>query len=213
MTDLIHHDVEQNTDEWMGLRAGKITSSAVSDLMANSHKPFGEPAKKYASKLAIERITGKPCQSGYSNAHMQRGHEQEPIAIAKYEEITLSPVSRGGFYERGDIGDSPDGIVEDGLVEVKSVIATSHYKTIKRQSFDPAYKWQLAFKLYVTQKPWVDFVSYCQDYPDDKQIFIYRCKKEDFECLFSTMQMRVDQFSAEIDICSKIINESSYINQ
>ena len=70
-------DVNQNTDEWFQMRCGKLTSSKLGTIMANFGKAFGDPAKKYAVNIAIEQITGSPISSDYTNADMQRGHDQE----------------------------------------------------------------------------------------------------------------------------------------
>ena len=56
--NMIFHDVEQNTDDWQALRCGKATASNFALFMANFGKPFGEPAKKYALQIALERING-----------------------------------------------------------------------------------------------------------------------------------------------------------
>ena len=53
----IFHDVEQNTEEWYQLRLGKITSSNFGAIMANDGKDFGDHAKKYAVRTALESIT------------------------------------------------------------------------------------------------------------------------------------------------------------
>ena len=84
------YDVEQNTDAWLQLRAGKLTSSNLGKVMANYGKAFGDPAKKLAVQIAIEQITGKPQESGYSNDHMDRGHEQEPIARIAASQMAAS---------------------------------------------------------------------------------------------------------------------------
>ena len=44
------YDIEQNSDDWFALRAGKITASKLGVVMANQGKAFGEPAKKYAQE-------------------------------------------------------------------------------------------------------------------------------------------------------------------
>ena len=117
------HNVQQNEDEWYYLRSRKITSSALSCAMANYGKAFGEPAKKYAINIAVEQITGEPISSDYSNSHMDRGHEEEPLARAMYEQEYFCEVTNGGFYEDGDVGCSPDGLVnDDGVIEIKSAI-------------------------------------------------------------------------------------------
>ena len=69
-------DCQQNTDEWLDMRAGKVTGSAIGKIMANYGKSFGEPAKKLAVDIAVERITGKRITTNdYKNSHMERGHE------------------------------------------------------------------------------------------------------------------------------------------
>jgi hypothetical protein len=118
------HDVQQNTDEWQALRLGKATASNFACFMANYGKAFGDPAKRYALQIALERLTGKKAEFSFSNEHMERGHEQEPVAKMLYAEETLREVLNGGFFDCGEYGDSPDGLVgEHGVVEVKSVIA------------------------------------------------------------------------------------------
>ena len=176
---MIFHDVEQNTDAWLELRLGKITASKYGVIMANEDKSFGEPAKRYALQLALERITGNKAEFSFSNEHMERGHEQEPIARLLYEEERFIEITNGGFFDHGEYGDSPDGLVgRDGVIEIKSVIAPTHYDTLLRNSFDPAYRWQLIGHLDGTGRNWVDFVSYCAEFPSDKQLIVHRLHKE-----------------------------------
>ena len=105
------------SDEWFDLRGGRLTSSKLGVIMANFGKSFGEPAKKYAVNIAIEQITGNPIASTYTNDHMQRGHDQEPIARMMYESEQFCDVTNGGFFESEFIGCSPDGLVgDDGVI-------------------------------------------------------------------------------------------------
>ena len=174
------HDVEQNSEEWENLRLGKITSSSFNIIMANYGKAFGEPAKKYALKLALERIKNCKSEYNYSNAHMERGHEQEPIARMLYEDLYFTEVTNGGFFDCGFYGDSPDGLVDnDGVIEIKSVIDTTHYANIKRGSIDPSYKWQVIGHLDCTGREWCDFISYCADFPETSQLIVYRIYRKD----------------------------------
>jgi hypothetical protein len=169
-------DIQQGSDDWLDKRAGKLTGSAIGDIMANYGKAFGNPAHKLAVKLAIEQITGKPIPSEYTNAHMERGHEQEPIARALYEKSYFCEVANGGFFDNGKTGSSPDGRVidENGIIEIKSVIYSVHYDNIKRRSFDPNYKWQYLFNLRETGADWIDTISFCADFPDDSKLYVYR---------------------------------------
>jgi len=206
------YDIEQNSDIWFAKRAGKLTSSNLGKVMANFGKAFGEPAKKLAVQIAIEQITGQPISNDYSNAHMERGHEQEPIARMLYEEETFSTVSNGGFYGSDTLGCSPDGLVFDcGVIEIKSVIESVHYANVKRQNVDPAYRWQCIGNLKLTGRDWLDFVSYSANYPDDKQLFIYRLNKDDYSKEFQMIDDRVEQFLELVRTTKQSILESSYI--
>ncbi len=200
------HDVKQNTDEWLDLRMGKLTGSAIGKVMANYGKAFGDPAKKYAVTLACEQLTGRRGFESYSNAHMERGHEQEPLARARYEDEHFIEVTNGGFFDCGNKGCSPDGLVsDDGLVEIKSVIATVHYANIKRGTVDPAYKWQHYFNLYHTKRDWIDFVSYCADFPEQTQLYTYRIYADDCAEQFEQMNERINEFFELVETVKETI--------
>lgn len=192
---MIWHDVEQNGEEWDALRLGKATASNFGLIMANEGKAFGEPAKRYALQLALEQIKGCKSEFGFSNEHMERGHEQEPIARMLYEEMNFVDVDNGGFFDHETYGDSPDGLVgQDGLVEIKSVIAATHYSTLTRGSFDPAYRWQLVGHLDCSGRDWVDFISYCSDFPDGKQLIVYRLAAAECESEIARLRARRKDF-------------------
>jgi hypothetical protein len=204
-------NVEQNTDEWYALRAGKLTSSNLSKVMANLGKAFGEPAKKYAVNIAIEQITGNPISSNYSNDHMERGHEQEPIARNLYEQELFCEVTNGGFFDGGFIGCSPDGLLEDGVIEIKSVIPSVHFANIKRGSVDPAYKWQCIGNLQYTGREWLDFISFCADFPEDKQLFTHRLYSEKLTEEFKILNDRTHEFESLVNDTKQLILKSNYI--
>lgn len=176
------HDVEQNTDVWMQLRIGKATASNAGCFMANADGVFGDPAKKYALQIALEIATGRKAEFSFSNDHTERGHEQEPIARMLYEDAEFVTVTNGGFFDCGDHGDSPDGLIgADGVLEIKCVTAAVHYATLKRRSFDPSYRWQLVSHLDCTGRDWVDFVSFCSEFPEASQLIVYRSTRDDFK--------------------------------
>jgi hypothetical protein len=209
------HKVDQNSDKWFDLRATKYaTGSKAGTIMANYGKAFGEPAKKYAVEIAVQQITGKSLGGGFSNSHTERGHEQEPIARQLYEDENFCSVENGGFFEFGKLGDSPDGLVyDDGLVEIKCVIPTVHYANVKRGQLDPAYKWQNYWHLYVTNREWVDFISYCSEFPRDKQLFTHRIYSENLSDEFKKIKSRTDQFIELVEETKKTILNSDYIIQ
>lgn len=189
------HDVEQNTPEWDELRLGKATASNYPKFMANNGKAFGDPAKRYALQLALERVTGRKSEFSFRSDDMERGHEQEPVARMLYEELTFSDVTNGGFFDWGEWGDSPDGLIDgDGVLEVKCVIAPVHHATIRRGKIDPAYKWQIVGHLDGTGREWVDFASYCADYPEHQRLVIFRTWRGEVEAELEDLAKRRAKF-------------------
>lgn len=189
------HDVQQNSPEWEALRIGKVTASNFGKFMANYGRAFGEPAHRYALQVALEIVTGRKAEFSFKTDDMERGHEQEPMARMLYEEDCFVDVTNGGFFDWGTYGDSPDGLIEEeGVIEIKSVIASTHEATIRRGSFDPAYKWQLVGHLDCTGRDWVDFVSYCADYPQWNQLVVYRTHRADVEQELEQLAQRRAEF-------------------
>ena len=211
MKPLKYFNVAQNEQEWYNLRAGLVTSSKLNCIMANYGKAFGEPAKDYAVDIAIEKITGNPSDDGYSNSHMDRGHEQEPIARELYEDELFCDVDGGGFFCNDMVGCSPDGLVgKDGLIEIKSVIRKVHYKNVKRQSIDPAYRWQILANLMFTGREWIDFVSYCAGYPESKRLYVCRVYASDCAEQFEMIMARLSEFMELIGETRVMIENSDY---
>ena len=198
------HDVQQNGEVWDGLRLGKATASNFGTFMANDGKAFGDPAKRYALQIALERITGVKAEHSFKNDDMDRGHVQEPIARMLYESERFVDVTNGGFFDHGNYGDSPDGLIgADGVLEIKSVTAAIHYATLKRGSFDPAYRWQLVGHLDCSGRDWVDFASYCSDFPEASQLIVYRQDRDDFK---EELQRLAERRAAFLELITETIN-------
>ena len=210
LNDPVFHDIPQNEETWFDIRAGKLTSSKLGCVMANYGKAFGDPAKKYAVSIAIEQITGKSTPSMYTNDHMERGHIQEPLARMAYEDQTFTDVTNGGFFDLGFVGCSPDGMVDDGVIEIKSVIDSVHYKNVTRGNVDPAYKWQCIGNMKFTNSPWLDFISFCDTYPEGKKLFIYRLHREKYHEEFAMLDSRIIEFYDLVKETKNNILNSNY---
>jgi hypothetical protein len=219
------HPVKQNTDNpcpccgktWMELRAGKVTGSPMSKVMAHYGKPggrvvykkigkkrvkdytiaspiFGDPAIAIAIEVADVALGGTPSDNNYTNFHMERGHEEEPLAIDAYEAEYFVEVGNGGFYDNGATGCSPDGIVDGNLIEVKSVIKKVHFANIQRKSYDPAYKWQYFHNLKESGAEWIDCISFCRNYHIDGRLFVHRIYAEKSQNEFKMIDSRLNAF-------------------
>ena len=201
-----YYDVMQGSDEWFLRRLGKITSSHFAEIMAysidrkgefNDLAKWGEGAKKYAVRVALERITGKRIET-FSNDWMKQGNELEPIARKKYECKTFQLVRNGGLFVDGELATSPDGVIDNGGIEIKCVAQNTHYNVIESEFYDVKYKWQIIGQMFIAGLEYVDFVSYCPDYPKEKELFIYRIKKNNIQ---------LDQLKKRLEQFSKLVNE------
>ena len=202
------HDVEQNTDDWFAMRCGKVGGSSIGSIMANYGKAFGPPAHELAQKIALEQITGIPISSGFTSPHLDRGHEQEPIARGLYEAEYFCEVTNGGFIENGDCGVSPDGFNGGNLIEIKSVIYKVQFANLKRDNYDPKHKWQLFFNMQQCGCEWIDFVSFCAQFPIGKQLFCRRVLADQSKKEFAMMDVRMAEFRVLVQDKIKIINNA-----
>ena len=169
----------QGTPEWLAERAGKVTASMVSAVLA---KPETAGYRDYQAQLVAEILTGKPQGSDYINAAMAFGTEMEPLARSAYEAETGFSVDEVGFCQHPTIeraGASPDGLVgNSGLVEIKCPKVATHLAYLIAGVVPVGYKNQMMFQLAVTGRDWCDFASFRPDLPEHLQLFIIRFKRD-----------------------------------
>lgn len=107
-----------NDDSYAAEVAGYKTKPKRTETIERAIKglpigDFSEAAKNYAFRLAIERISGKPLDEGFSTWQMKRGNELEPDARSRHEEEAGVIVERAGFVltDDGVFGASADGLI------------------------------------------------------------------------------------------------------
>ncbi len=143
----------------MLVRMGKFTASSAANLLLNKSTTSYE---KTIYKVAFERMA-KTTPETYANAHMQRGHDLEPLAIEAYERENLRSVEHVGFIEINDwVGCSPDGLVGDnGLVEIKCPAFDTMLKyMLNPDTLMAQYSAQVQYQMYVTERDWCDLAAY-----------------------------------------------------
>jgi len=179
------HRVDQRSDEWMRLRAGRLTASDAAVIYTQPKKgqAESETRSKLVFRTALGRVTGKVQQNPFDTPSMQRGREMEVEALSSYEGRTGQLLSYVGFVESDElpIGCSPDGaLLNDhdefrGGVEIKCPDDTTHWKYLKDPSrLVAAYEIQVAHTLLVCGAPWWDLASYCPAFPARGQLVIVR---------------------------------------
>ena len=77
--------VPQGSPEWLEARAGKVTASRISDVLAKVKTGEAAGRRDYRAQLVAEILTGNPQESGFMNDAMRWGTEQELYARAVYE--------------------------------------------------------------------------------------------------------------------------------
>ena len=175
----IIRDIEQGSDEWLKLRLGVATASNFDKIITTTGKE-SESLKKYALQLATELMLETP-EPSFKNDVMARGNELESLARDAYQEQSFNVVEQITMFKSdcGNFGYSPDGIVGvGGLVEIKCPIATTHFKYLLDNKMPTDYWQQVQGGLWVSQRKWIDFVSF-NSYFKDKKLFIVRVERDE----------------------------------
>lgn len=162
MLEIFH--CEQNTEEWLRVRLGIPTASRFSTVMAKGRdgRSDSKTRRDYLLDLVGERITGDPAET-FSNRHTERGHEVEPEARAMYEFMTDNELKQVGFIRNGDKGASPDSLIgNDGMFEGKSRLPRLQAELLLADRVPSEHMPQLQGQLWVAERDWVDFMSYCK---------------------------------------------------
>jgi len=188
----------QRTDAWMQQRLGKVTASRVADVLAKIKSGESASRKNYKMELVVQRLTGKAGES-FTNAAMEWGTEQEPFARMAYEAHTGTFVKEEGFVDHPTIegfGCSPDGIVGEGLIEIKCPNTANHIETVLENKAPSKYIPQMQCQMACTGAKWCDFVSFDPRVPEDLQLFVVRVERD--QEYIDSMEVEVKQFLSEV---------------
>lgn len=192
----------QGTLEWKQLRAGKVTASRVADVIAKTKSGYSASRANYMTELVIQRFG--VISDGFTNSAMQWGTETEPLARIEYESRNLVSVDEVDFIDHPTIemaGCSPDGLVGDGLLEIKCPNSTTHFEYLLADVVPEKYKPQMAWQMACTNAQWCDFVSYDPRVPEGLQYFETRFYRYEEECieLIAMLESEVIKFLGEAD--------------
>lgn len=188
MTIRYFPELVQGSEEWLAARCGLLTASEMKLIISPPPEPEtrikknGEPYKQrewdpaadndkcraHLYELLAQRITGY-VEPLYISDDMLRGINDEFEARALYAEH-IAPVQEVGFITNDrfgfTIGCSPDGIVgDDGIIECKSRRQKFQVETIVRGTMPDDYLIQVQTLLLVTERKWLDFISYSGGLP------------------------------------------------
>jgi predicted phage-related endonuclease len=166
----LHRDLIQGSEEWLAARCGLLTASEIKLIMTPTLKPASNDKERaHLFELLAQRIT-RYVEPHFVTDDMLRGHADEIEARKLYAE-KYAPVSTDvGFVTNSKwgfkLGYSPDGMVgDDGLIEIKSRRQKYQVQTLVDGAVPAEYMLQLQTGLLVTERQWVDFISYCGGLP------------------------------------------------
>ena len=186
-------DCEQGTPEWFAARLGVPTASAFSTILSSNKEAKDKKTRtEYMRKLAGEIVTGEPMES-YSNVHMERGKVQEDEARDLYAFMRDCDPQRVGFIRNGDRGCSPDSLIgDDGGLEIKTALPHIQIDRLLRGTLPAEHKAQVQGNIWLCERKWWDFVSYCPKLP----LLVVRVERDDD--YIAGLSKAVDQFNAEL---------------
>lgn len=199
--------MEQRTTEWHQARLAKVTASRVADVIAKTRSGYSASRDNYMAQLIVERLTGKPTE-GFSNAAMEWGTQTEPEARAAYSARTGELVEEVGFIDHPTIegaGASPDGVVGEGLVEIKCPQTNTMLEWILTRTIPARYLAQMQFQMAVTGAKWCDFAAYDPRLPERLQLLIIRVERDDTR--IAEIEAEISMFLGEMEDKVNKLNE------
>lgn len=165
----VHETLEQGTQEWLRVRAGKITGTGVERILDASNKArSGAMPKTYLHQLVGERLKGRPIDE-IGGDWIDRGRELEAEARRWLAFELGQEITEVGFIESdcGRYGFSPDGHVfmEQG-VELKCPALKTHLGyLLEPATLEKKYHHQVQFAMWVAGWNRVALASYCPEMP------------------------------------------------
>lgn len=169
-------NVSQRSDEWRFLRGNyktpmkgavpsdwipfltpfRFTASEIYCLTGNNQYKTRDQYFKEAVGIIPRTFTG--------NVHTQRGQRLEPIIREMYESKHSVEVEEVGFVVPKwcpYIGVSPDGLTEDGCIEIKSPVRV--WKELVNDGVVKGEHYaQMQMAMIICERPWCDYVVYSE---------------------------------------------------
>lgn len=163
-----HAEYEQGSEQWLQARCGLLTASEMKMILTPTLKvASNDKTRQHVWEIAAQRLNSY-VEPRYVGDDMLRGHDDEVRARLAYAEA-FGNVTECGFITSNrwgfTIGYSPDALVgDDGLIECKSRRQKYQVQTIINGVPDE-HVLQLQTGLLVTERSWIDYVSYCGGMP------------------------------------------------
>jgi len=210
--------IEQRSEAWRELRAGKLTASCFGDAIDiadaepgavyKSGPRKGQPKlpessaarNTYMRVVAFERTSGIP-KHEIGAKSLNWGIDVEPFAREAYELETGNIVTQSTFIVHPQfdfIGCSPDGLVGTlGGIEMKCPHDEQvHIKTML-EGMPKEHLPQVQGGMLCTGRAWWDFVSYDPRQKENLRLYVQRIERD--EAFIQKLLTGLLQFNAEVE--------------
>jgi hypothetical protein len=168
-----HRDLEQGTAAWFKARLGILTASEMKKILSPTLKVANnKDTRSHVYEIVGQRIAGF-VEETFEGWDILRGREDEIEARLQYS-LHYAPVEECGFITNDKwgftLGYSPDGLVgDDGLIECKSRKIKYQVETIieyaAANTIPTEFMLQCQTALLVSEREWIDFISYSGGLP------------------------------------------------
>lgn len=216
----IYEEIQQGTQEWFEIRCGKITGSIAKNFIKQDELTIKTGRKKYEISQAVYnnifQLIGQERVIYDENDFLEfsriptyaqdRGYAGEQDAINFYQEQKLDTVKKCGFIESncGNFGFSPDGIIKDGFIEIKTINSGKHLKVkyygIKDFLIEEEYYTQILMGFFINKDfKFCDYIIHTGSFKDINERFtIFRIERNEDD---------VEMFAKALHDIIKIKNE------
>lgn len=206
--------VQQGTEEWLQWKAGRASGSNIWKVIAKGRgNAPSASTQDYEAQLVVERLTKKPVQIFQTEA-MKNGIIREPEGRAGYAFRNDVQIHEYGAIQHPTLEwacSSPDGIIGDfeGAIEIKSPTYTTHLDTLLakqegRETIPSKYVSQMLWLMACAPEvQWVDYVSFCPDFPEHLSFYVERVARKGNEDAIVSLEKEValflDRVAATVD--------------
>lgn len=200
--------------QWVRERIGKLGASSIADILKSGRggKP-SETRLSLAKRLAAERLTDAAMNNvNPNNPDIRRGLDFEPMALAEYEVrkgVMLEPPAWIPHPRIENAGSTPDGRLDDGLVQVKIPRADKYVSLVLAGDFPAEYEAQMSWEMACC--PWAEFndlALYSPDMPDGKRLWVKRLERDDSR--IAELEEHVTAFMAEVEHIFSVVSEMEF---
>lgn len=165
---IAHTEYPQGSVDWMLARSGIPTASEFDQLVTPLGEPRkGEMPKSYLAAKLAEWWQGGPLL-GFNQFDVEQGQILENEAKPWYELQTGQDIQAVGFVttDDGKVGCSPDGLLDNGGIEIKCPRAETHVAYLLEGTLPKAYIAQVQGSLWITGFQSWRFLCYRRRFPN-----------------------------------------------